>query len=85
MDDLLVAMIIAGIGLSGAYLRAELILRLGTKAAQQRDDLNRCELHAHTLTLMQKDPPAAALRIHQHFLSKESGNRPDSATAQLTA
>jgi hypothetical protein len=40
------------------------------------------ELHAMRLTLKQIGVPVAALRIHQHFLSKESANRPDSATGQ---
>jgi hypothetical protein len=72
VDDLLIAMIIAGIGLSGAYLRAELVLRRRTKAAEQRDDLSRRELHANRLTCKRMDLPVAALRNHQLFLSKGS-------------
>ncbi len=39
LDDLLLAIIIAGIGLSIAYLRAELVLRQEFKAAERRKEL----------------------------------------------
>jgi hypothetical protein len=45
MDDLLIVMIIAGIGLSVAYLRAELGLRQEFKAAKRKKELALRELH----------------------------------------
>jgi Arc/MetJ family transcription regulator len=44
MDDLLIAIIVAGIGLSIAYLRAELILRQEFKAAEREKELALREL-----------------------------------------
>lgn len=82
MDDLLTAMIIVGIGLSIAYLRAEFVLRRGRKVKEREKAIVQCELHANRLTLKQIDVPVAALRNNQHFLSKESANRPESATGQ---
>jgi hypothetical protein len=72
MDTLLFALIIAGVGLSGAYLRAEFLLRRRNKAAERREDLSLHELHANRLRPKQIDVPVAALRNHQHFISKES-------------
>ncbi|MGO9948140.1 MAG: hypothetical protein ACLPWG_14970 [Steroidobacteraceae bacterium] len=121
MNDLLIAIIIAGIGLSVAYLRAELLLHRRLTAVQRRrevlqrelhikkvrseqNDMPRRpasrrgrnikerkkaivqrELHTNRLRLEWKHAPVTALGIHQHFLCKESGNRPVSATAQLSA
>jgi hypothetical protein len=82
MDDLLTAMIIAGIGLSIAYLRAELVLKCGRKVKERKKAIVQRELHANSLGPKAIDVPVAALRIHQHFLSKESANRPDSPTGQ---
>jgi hypothetical protein len=45
MDDLQIAMIIAGIGLSIAYLRAELVVRQEFKAAERKKELALRELH----------------------------------------
>jgi hypothetical protein len=45
MHDLLIAMIIAGIGLSIAYLRAELVVRQEFKAAERKKELALRELH----------------------------------------
>ena len=44
LDDLLIAILIAGIGLSGAYLRAELSLHRRLKAAERRKELALREL-----------------------------------------
>ena len=40
LDDLLFAIILAGIGLSGAYLRAELALHRRLKSAELRKELS---------------------------------------------
>jgi hypothetical protein len=45
MDDLLITIIIAGIGLSGAYLRAELLLHRRLTATQRRRELVQRGLH----------------------------------------
>jgi len=55
MDDLLIAIIIAGIGLSGAYLRAELLLHRRMTAIQRRRELAEFELHAMRVPLEQND------------------------------
>jgi hypothetical protein len=85
LDDLLLAIIIAGLGLAIVYLRAEFVLRRGRKVKERNKVIIQRELHANRLGLEQKHVPVTALQTHQHFLSKESGNRPDSATAQLSA
>jgi hypothetical protein len=45
MDDILIAIILAGIGLSGAYLRAELVLHRRLTAALRRREVLQRELH----------------------------------------
>src|SRR5271169_5272367 len=57
MDDLLLVMIIAGIGLSGAYLRAELILRRRLKTAECRRELDLRKLHINRRCLEQTAVP----------------------------
>jgi hypothetical protein len=44
LDDLLIAILVAGIGLSGAYLRAELLAHRRFKAAERRKELALREL-----------------------------------------
>lgn len=45
LDDVLFAIILAGIGLSGAYLRAELVVHRRVTAVERRRELVRRELH----------------------------------------
>jgi len=71
-DDLFIAIIIAGMGLTVAYLRAEYVLHRGCKAAEHKNLIFQRELHANRLRSKQIDVPVAAIRNHQHFLSKES-------------
>lgn len=62
-DDLLFAIIIAGLGLSGAYLRAELLLHRRLTAAQRKSELLHLELHTNRVRLEQNGvstPPRAA-------------------------
>jgi 6-phosphogluconolactonase len=72
VDDCLFAMIIAGMALAVAYLRAEYGVHRGFKAAEHKKLIVQRELHANRHTLKQIDVAAAALRNHQHILSKES-------------
>jgi hypothetical protein len=51
IDDLLFAIIIAGIGLSGAYLRAELLLHRSMTALQRTRELLQREVHAKRVHL----------------------------------
>jgi hypothetical protein len=51
LDDLLFAIIIAGIGLSGAYLRAELLLHRNMTALQRTRELLQCDVHAKRVRL----------------------------------
>jgi hypothetical protein len=55
MDYFLIAIIIAGIGLSGAYLRAELLLHRSMTAIQRRRELMQREFHAKRVGLAQGD------------------------------
>jgi hypothetical protein len=45
MEDLSITIIVAGIGLSIAYLRAELVVRQESKAAERKKELALRELH----------------------------------------
>ena len=49
VDDCLFAIIIAGIGLSGIYLRAELVLHCRTTAVQRTRELVQREVHAKSV------------------------------------
>ena len=71
-DDLFIAILMAGMGLTVAFLRAEYVLHRGFKAAEHKKLIVQRELHANRLRPKQIDVPVAALRNHQHFLSKES-------------
>jgi hypothetical protein len=51
IDDLLIAIIMAGLGLSGAYLRAELVLHRKTTALQRARELVQREVHAKRVRL----------------------------------
>jgi hypothetical protein len=55
IDDLLFAIIIAGIGFSGIYLRAELLLHRRMTAIRRRRELVQLELHAKRVRVGQKD------------------------------
>jgi hypothetical protein len=55
MDYVLIAIIIAGIGLSGAYLRAELLLHRRATAVQRKTELVQRELHTKRVRLGQND------------------------------
>jgi hypothetical protein len=51
VDDLQFAIILAGIGLSGAYLRAELVLHRRMTALQRARELVQREVHAKRVHL----------------------------------
>jgi hypothetical protein len=51
VDDCLFATIIAGIGLSGAYLRAVLVLHRRTTALQRAKELVQREVHAERVRI----------------------------------
>jgi len=57
LDDLLITIIIAGIGLSGAYLRAELVLHRRLKSAELRKELSLRESHITRLRPEQNHMP----------------------------
>jgi hypothetical protein len=57
LDNLLIAIIIVGIGLSGAYLRAELLLHRRTTALQSRTELMQLELRSKKVRPGQNDMP----------------------------
>jgi len=61
----------AGIGLSIAHLRVELVSRRGRKVKEREKATVQHELHANRLRLEQNHLPATALRLHQ-------GRRPNS-------
>jgi hypothetical protein len=71
IEEVLLTTIIAGLGLSVAYLRAEYVLHRGFKAAEHKKLIVLHELHAARLRLEQTDEPVAS-RNHQPFLSKGS-------------
>jgi hypothetical protein len=57
IDDILIAIIMAGIGLSGAYLRAQLVLHRRTTALQRARELVQREVHAKRVRLAQNARP----------------------------
>jgi hypothetical protein len=57
MDNLLIAIIIAGLGLSGAYLRAELLLHRRLTALQRARELLQREVHAKRVQLGRNTMP----------------------------
>lgn len=61
LDDVLFAIILAGIGLSGAYLRAELVVHRRVTAVERRRELVRRELHC--VRVAQPHAPFAARKL----------------------
>jgi hypothetical protein len=67
VDDLLLVMIMAGIGLSGAYFRAELLVHQRMTAVRRKRELLQLELHTQRVRLehqeMSRQPRAAPASI----------------------
>jgi hypothetical protein len=63
MDYILIAIIVAGIGLSGAYLRAELVLHRRTTALQRARELVQRDVHAERVCLGQNDAPGQSRTV----------------------
>jgi hypothetical protein len=59
-EDLLVAMIIAGFGLSGAYFRAVFVSWRRNQAAERKRELSLSELHAHRLSRDKNEVPGSS-------------------------
>jgi predicted membrane-bound mannosyltransferase len=82
-DALLMMLIIAGMGLSVAYLRAEYILHREFKAAEHRKLIVLRELHAAWLATRQNVSSVATIQIQNYFIEDKSGDRVDTAEAEL--
>lgn len=67
IDDLLFAIIIAGLGLSGAHLRSELLLHRQLTAQQRRRELLQQQCLAKRMGLRQNVMPSA--RVHGQKLA----------------
>lgn len=72
IDEFLLMIIVAGMGLTVAYLRAEFVLHRRFKTVEQERLSVKHELHANRLEPEQIDVPVASFRYQQHCLSKES-------------
>jgi hypothetical protein len=59
-DDLLIAMIIAGFGLSGAYFRAVFVSWRRNQAAERKREISLRELYAHRLCSDENDVPGSS-------------------------
>jgi hypothetical protein len=64
IDDLLFAIIIAGIGLSGAYLRAELVLHRRTTTLQRARELVQREIHAERVRPNKMPQPVPSIQAN---------------------
>jgi len=75
LDDLLMAIIIAGLGLSGAYLRAELLVHRKFRAADRRAELalhevriNRVRPEQHDMPRQPRTHPSAIRALGAHAI-----------------
>jgi hypothetical protein len=68
IDDLIFAIILAGIGLSAAYLRAELDLHRRTTALQRARELLQREVHAKRVRLGPNTMPQPVSSIRANAL-----------------
>jgi hypothetical protein len=59
-DDLLIAMIIAGFGLSGAYFRAAFVSWRRSQAAERKREISVQELHAPRLGRDKDEVPGSS-------------------------
>jgi hypothetical protein len=71
MDSLLIAIIIAGLGLTCAYIRAEYLFGRMRRAYEREKTMIQRELHVSAPRLEQKPLPLSALPNHQHFSAKD--------------
>ena len=85
IDEFVLMIIVAGMGLTVAYLRAEYVLHRRFKAAEREKLSVKHELHANRLKPKQIDVPEAASRNRQHFHSKESALCADSTPDEWPA
>jgi hypothetical protein len=81
IDEFLLMIIVAGMGLTVAYLRAEYVLHKRFNAAEHEKLSVQHELHANRLKPKQIDVPMAVLQNHEHFLRKESAFRAPAESA----
>jgi hypothetical protein len=73
MDDLLIWIIIAGIGLSMAYLRAEYASRRGHNVKEREKAIVQHELHTNRLRLEQKHVITNPSAFPQQRISEPPG------------
>jgi hypothetical protein len=59
-DDLLIAMIIAGFGFSGAYFRAAFVSWRRNQGAERKREISLRELHAHRLARDNNEVPGSS-------------------------
>jgi len=85
IDEFLLLIIVAGMRLTVAYLRAEYVLHRRGKAAEHEKLSVQHELHANKLRAKRIDEPAVTLRIHRHFISQESALCVDLSAGQMAS
>jgi hypothetical protein len=64
-EDLLIALIIAGIGLSGVYVRAEYVLWRRNQAAERSKEVRLRELHCLRLCHAENDVPVSIAQLEK--------------------
>jgi len=85
IDEFLFMVIVAGMGLTVAYLRAECVLHRRFNAAEREKLSVQHELHANRLRAKQIDEPVVTLRNHRHFISQESALCVDLNAGQMAS
>jgi hypothetical protein len=83
-DIVLMAIVVGGIGLSAAYVRAEYMRWRGQGAMERRREKALRELHAARLSEQQQDAPLPSVLRLQGFGRDEAAN-PESAAVQSSA
>jgi hypothetical protein len=83
IDELLLMIIAAGMGLTVAYLRAEYVLHRGFKAAEHEKLSIQRDLHGNRSRPKQMDVPMAVFQNHEdslgttlRFARRPNGHRP---------
>jgi hypothetical protein len=72
-DDMLMAIVVGGIALSGTYIRSEYRLWRSHGAAERRRALAQLELHVARMSLQQADALGPSIARLESFIEAEAG------------
>jgi hypothetical protein len=83
IDDVMIGIVVGGIGLSGAYIRAEYVSWREHRAAERRNGVTARELHAARLSRLHDDKLAPTVAQLQTFAEANAPIAEDIADSEI--